>query len=641
MIVAWIVSAGVLAAAATDSAVSTENRAAYESALARVGRSPDLHVELALWCEAHGLKAERLKHLALAVLIDPKNATARGLMGLVAYHGRWQRPEQVGETIKADEALTARLAEYNARRARMAGTADAHWKMVLWCEQNGLSAEAQAHLTAVTRLDPGREAAWKRLGCRKVGGRWVTEAQLAAEKENAEAQKAASLHWKPLLTQWRVWLNEDSHRAEAVEKLAEVSDPLAVPAVWEVFGREEAPHQLRAVQLLGQIDAAAASRALALLVAWGSSDEVRQAATLVLRRREPLEYVGFYLALLRKPIVYQTGVTLGEDGFYHRVLHVEGKKYDSEVTFGAKIGRPGAPLGYPSLPYAAIARSVSVDLFGPQSGQFFSGTSPYALMGTNPYVLEGMLFESAINQRVAQYTSQRPPAESWRFEATVQQIESTNAAILRSNSAIYASLNQVTQQDLPEDREVWRKWYTNVQGYSYTRPQEVEQPRATAYVSMPSCFAAGTPVVTIDGSRPIEALRVGDQVLAQNTRTGALNFRAVTTVHHNPPAETLGVRIGGELIVPSVFHRFWKAGRGWAIARDLKAGDVVRTYGGPERIESVTAEGTQRVFNLDIAEDHSFFVGRAAALVHDNTLPDTRLVPFDAARDLASVAAAH
>ena len=35
-----------------------------EAALAQVGRDADAHVRLALWCEAHGLSAERLKHLA-------------------------------------------------------------------------------------------------------------------------------------------------------------------------------------------------------------------------------------------------------------------------------------------------------------------------------------------------------------------------------------------------------------------------------------------------------------------------------------------------------------------------------------------------------------------------------------------------
>ena len=66
---------------------------AYKSAAAAARRDPDAQVRLALWCEAHGLTAERLKHLSLAVLYDPSNALARGLMGLVAYQGNGNAPK--------------------------------------------------------------------------------------------------------------------------------------------------------------------------------------------------------------------------------------------------------------------------------------------------------------------------------------------------------------------------------------------------------------------------------------------------------------------------------------------------------------------------------------------------------------------
>src|SRR5262249_27388386 len=77
----------------------TPDLSAYEAAKAGVGRDPEAHIALALWCEAHGLHSERVKHLAFAVLTDPTNATARGLLGLVEYRGRWQRPDAVAEKV--------------------------------------------------------------------------------------------------------------------------------------------------------------------------------------------------------------------------------------------------------------------------------------------------------------------------------------------------------------------------------------------------------------------------------------------------------------------------------------------------------------------------------------------------------------
>src|SRR4051794_1585205 len=73
--------------------------AEYRRAAAAVGRDADAHVRLALWCEARGLGAERVKHLALAVLHRPSHPTARGLMGLVAYRDRWQPPEAVAARV--------------------------------------------------------------------------------------------------------------------------------------------------------------------------------------------------------------------------------------------------------------------------------------------------------------------------------------------------------------------------------------------------------------------------------------------------------------------------------------------------------------------------------------------------------------
>ena len=284
MISTLLIGVGLLAATPPDdSRPVAADLAAYETVKAKVGRDADAHVKLALWCEAHGLSSERIKHLALAVLRDPKNATARGLMGLVDDHGRWQRPEAVSERMKADEALTAKLAEYNGRRERMADTADAHWKLGLWCEQNRPRARGAAHFSSVTRLEPGNDAAWKRLGFKKHGKRWATDEQIKAEEAETQAQRKANDYWKPLLIKWRAWLHEKGRRDQAEDALAAVTDPRAVASVWSVFAEGDAAHQEKAVQVLGQIDAPAASRVLAMMSVYSRSPEIRRAATETLK----------------------------------------------------------------------------------------------------------------------------------------------------------------------------------------------------------------------------------------------------------------------------------------------------------------------------------------------------------------------
>src|SRR3954470_24404503 len=174
---ALVACSALLAVSGLDAPAAEVNQA-YQEARARVGKSSEDQVRLALWCEAHGLTRERLNHLAQAVLSDPANATARGLMGLVAYDGRCLRPEAVADRARANPAL----AEYDAKRMKAPYTADGQWAMGVWADEHGLKDQARAHFTAVTRLDPARDHAWKRLGYRRHGNRWITDSQAAAEK---------------------------------------------------------------------------------------------------------------------------------------------------------------------------------------------------------------------------------------------------------------------------------------------------------------------------------------------------------------------------------------------------------------------------------------------------------------------------
>jgi hypothetical protein len=175
----------------------------YRAALAETGKNADAHVRLALWCETQGLTAERLKHLSLAVLYDPSHALARGLMGLVAYHGKWGRPEIIGQQIQNDPAHQAIVKEYLDRRARALDTAEAQMKLAAWCDEKGLKEQSLAHYSAVTRINPSRDSAWKHLGYKKQGDRWVKPDEAAAAKQEAARQKQADKHWKTKLERLR------------------------------------------------------------------------------------------------------------------------------------------------------------------------------------------------------------------------------------------------------------------------------------------------------------------------------------------------------------------------------------------------------------------------------------------------------
>ncbi len=691
MTLALIVSAGLLAA--SPDAPPPEVARAYQEARARAGRSPGDQVKLALWCEAHGLTAERLNHLALAVLADPTNAAARGLMGLVALDGRFQRPEVVAARVKADPTLD----EYNARRMKAPYTADGQWALGLWADEHGLKDQARAHFTAVTRLDPARDHAWQRLGYRRHGPRWLTDERAAAEKAESVAQKQADKRWHPQIDRLKAMLDNPAKRKEAETALAAITDPRAVPSIQGAFVDGRPGDQLRAVQLLGQVDAPAASRALAALAVLPKAAEVRRAAVETLRQRDPRDFVRLWIGLVRKPIRYEVK-PVGGPGM-PGTLMVEGQR--------ANVRRVYAPPAMPSIPAMnwssvtyddnglpvihvpaglALGQGLSSTQFrslqteaaqaahGELAGLLDRTVSPAAKVQVDrgiDRVAAGPLGNVTnserplpryrpINMREVQIpigemireTQASAVVASQQLAADVASLEMANAEIHRVNEPVLAALKTVTGADLGEDGVAWSKWWTDQLGYAITdsttpsvptlvenvpigftptsAPSLVTGPAVGFVRTQHSCFAAGTAVRTIAGDRAIESILAGDRVLAQDPKTGSLTYQPVVAAFHNPPAPTLRVRLGEDSVVATGIHRFWKAGHGWTMARDLKPGDPIRALGGIARVEAVEDEKVQPVFNLEVAEGHSFLVGKLGVLVHDNSLVEPNTSPFDA-----------
>ena len=658
-------------------------RDSYEAALAEVDRGADAQVRLALWCEAHGLQAERLKHLMLAVLKEPGHPLARGLLGLVAYEGRWRRPEAVGAAVAEDAHRKELVAQYEARRDRLAETAEAHWRLALWCEENGLKPESVAQLWSSLRLDPSREGAWKRLGYKRHNGRWVTDAQLARAKDEAESQKRADRHWLPILEKWRAAM-VDAHqarRAEALAGLAGVIDPRAVPAVLEVFAAGDAACQRVGVQVLGQIDSAAASRGLAFLALSGSSAEVRRRATETLRGRDVREYAGTLIALLRDRIKYEVRPVNGPG--MPGSIFIEGqdvnvqRRYEAPALPQFRINPRRDHLEYDNdgLPVIVdISATTGPVRFVPRPNDpiFGWGGNDYALqqwgtagafsrpMAVPVFSLSRQVRPPIMIGQAIVNTQRAASAAQQQLSTDVASIDRYNAEAEASNDRVVHVLADATGANLPVSRNTWQRWLVDQFGYPQRFSQDQPKPTViqevtpdlppvmgfantaggySQIVSHHSCFGAGTPVHTITGRRPIESLHVGDLVLTQDIRNGALGYQPIVAVHHNPPIETFRIAYGRESIVSSAFHRFWKAGKGWVMARDLKPGDTLRTLGESVKIDAVETDAKQPVFNLDVAEAADFFVGEVGALVHDHSLPDLRVSPFDA--EPGPVAAAH
>ena len=228
MVYAILLCCALLADGGTPAEPTAADRAAYQAAAAKAGKNPAAHVQLALWCEAHGFSAERIKHLNIAASLDPKNALARGSLGLVTFQGKWEKPAEVKRELAEDPKYQALFREYLDRRVHTpAKGADDQLRLAAWCMEKGLKDEAMAHYHLVTRLDPSRDTAWIHLGYKRHSNHWVKPDELAAQKLEAEHQKHADAHWKTRLEKLRgsVASPVETRRLKAEKELYQITDP--------------------------------------------------------------------------------------------------------------------------------------------------------------------------------------------------------------------------------------------------------------------------------------------------------------------------------------------------------------------------------------------------------------------------------
>jgi Pretoxin HINT domain len=618
------------------------DRKIYEAVRIKAGQDPTALVKLSLWCEAHGLTAERGKHLMAAIGVEPSNVAARGLLGLISYRGKWLSPEDVRVERKSDQELAKKLEAYYPRRAALEvsirtkklGTgglrrlALAHEKLGVWCEEQGLKDEAIAHFSTAVQFDPYLDAPWRHLGYAKHHGRWMTRDQIVADERAAAAQRTADRHWDALLRKWKADLGEKKRWKAADESLANVTDPRAVPAIARVFANGPPADQLRAVSMLARIDGQAASMELARLAIFRETKHVRERATAALTLREPRDYVGPLIEMVQIPVTYKYQSVQGAGSQGGLLIDTPRftmlRTYDAPAAFTLAGSFRGA-VTYDASGMPMVYRGVDLDAIKFGSARNALEITREVKTRTEMFIIEANLKAAAAQQQLI---------------ADVGAIEQFNSQTAAVNEVLLPVLQEAAGAPASKtDQDGLYTWWYDSLGYCYAPPQKIEV-AVNAFPQIPppsltTCFAAGTPVRTMEGLRPIEQIRPGDLVLSQDVATGGLDFRPIVVVHHNAPNQTLRITLSDdEILVASVYHRFWVSGKGWSQARDLKPADVLRTLGSTVRVVSIEEGLREPLYNLDVAKNRTFFAGSGGVLVHDNTLPPTRQTMFDAPPNL-------
>lgn len=132
-------------------------------------------------------------------------------------------------------------------------------------------------------------------------------------------------------------------------------------------------------------------------------------------------------------------------------------------------------------------------------------------------------------------------------------------------------------------------------------------------------FSAETVVTTKYGARPIHTLAAGDFVLAYHEKNRRIDFYPITAVWAHTDAVVQTITLDGETIITTPEHPFFTVSSQWEPALLLQAGDQIRRADG--RLGTVQeirfAAEPQTMYNLTVADAHTFFVGNGQWLVHN------------------------
>ncbi len=154
--------------------------------------------------------------------------------------------------------------------------------------------------------------------------------------------------------------------------------------------------------------------------------------------------------------------------------------------------------------------------------------------------------------------------------------------------------------------------------------------KASSRLSGGVCFVAGTQIVTENRKENIEDIKVGDTVWATNLETGETELKKVVQTFVNETSELVHIYVNGEEIITTPEHPFYVSNYGWIGAIELRAGDKLVLVNGEfaviENVQHEILEQPIKVYNFEVEDFHTYYVGDTGVLVHNacsitNTLP--------------------
>ena len=531
-------------------------------------------VHHALQYEAEGQTSSKQTLLDEALKQLPDFAPARWHSGFVKLDNRWTKVDDV-----APPAPKSALAAYRQMRGNYPQTVAGQIELARWCAKKKLVDQQRAHLTKVLELDPDNAEARAELGFKQIAGAWHSREELEQVADQEKQTAAALKKWSAKVDRIAAGFarRDPKLRDRAAAALSEIKDPAAVAALELKLSLVNQEGAQALVDTLAKMPAGDAALALARQAIGSPWQEVRESAAEQLRTRPLESFVPALLAALYSPIQDEMSLVLSHDGrlFYSHDLKREGHEEKEERVVQLEVDRI-------LMPGADGAESMM-----------------QALMGIGRLAADREQSVAAQNK----FTAQLNERVCWALSLAVDtQVTSPKSA--------WDWWNQRNEVFYPDPKPTARQYQSDTVTL-------VELPPPPAGMD---CLAAGTQVWTELGSAPIEKIKVGDRVLAQNVETGELAFKPVLRTTLRPKSDLLHLEADGAAFVASGGHPFWVSGRGWLKARELEPGMLLHGVTSTTAVRSVDAGPTDVTYNLIVADFHTYFVGPSKLLSHDNTV---------------------
>lgn len=137
-----------------------------------------------------------------------------------------------------------------------------------------------------------------------------------------------------------------------------------------------------------------------------------------------------------------------------------------------------------------------------------------------------------------------------------------------------------------------------------------------------TCFIAGTKILTINGYKNIEDIKINDKVYSYNEKTRKIEINKVNKIFIHEDTELFKIHLDKDIISVTPNHRFYVYRNGdysWIIAKELKVTDkLLNNQNKHINIQKIEySKENNRVYNFEVENNHTYYVSNENVLVHN------------------------